>query len=142
MVETLLTLFCLVVSFCFSSKKMKVLSYVQAVFSFVLFFLVFILSPLFTFIYQENNLFFTYIAVFKDILVNFQYNGFSIIKTLLFAIVFLTILSIFTIIEYCRNRVYKKESETKISPQRKKYSKVVYVESERKKYLRLSRLLN
>ena len=142
MIEILLTLFCLVVSFGFNNRKMKILSYCQAVLSFVLFFLVIILSPEFSFIFDRNSSFLSYIEAIRDVFLNFQYNGISIIKILLFAIVFLTILSIFTIIEYCRNKKCKKFFDDDILIQKKRCPTFIYIINKRKMYLRLSRLLN
>ena len=142
--EILLTLFCFIVSIVFSHKKMKILSYFQVVLSFIVFLLV---STLFIdeSIFRENSGIRLYVEAIKDVMLNYRgVNGceVSIASIIVFAMVFLTVLSIFSILEYVKSKKLKEESETKVPLQIKKSSNFFYVRNEKKKYLKLCRLLN
>ena len=114
MLALTITVFCLIVSFAVSSKKMKVKSIAQAVLAFILAFLVLFLLPESPFVSLTKRIIgFDAYLIFEDVLTSLTTFGISITNLIAYAVLFLTILSIFSIIEYVKDHI-KKNTEREI----------------------------
>ena len=138
MIELMLTIFCLIVSFMFGSK-MKVKSIAQAVLAVIMAFIVFFLMPN----APLSHLIEPYtLCIVQEVLTEISASGISITNIILYAVFFLTILSIFGIVEYVKERFDKKESITKKVEERKTFIREEETFFENKIYLLFCRLLN
>lgn len=143
MIELFLTIFCLFVSFVFSSKKMKIKSIVQVILSVVLTFIVLFLlpnAPLASFL--EQKLGDGTLAVLQDVLINIERYGISIIKIITYAVIFLTLLSIFDIVEYVQEKTKQSKTEKIVLKEKKYRVKDKFIFIENKVYLLFCRLLD
>ena len=134
------TIFCLIVSFVFSSKTMKVKSIAQAVLAIMLSFLVFFLvpgAPLSQLIDPYT------LSIVQDVLTNISTSGVSIISIIFYAILFLTILSLLEIVEYVKDQINEKKEKI-IKKEVSSEFAIVKKHSfnEQKIYLLFCRLLN
>ena len=139
MLELVLTMFCLIASFVFTSKKMKIKSIAQAVLAVVLAVLVFFLmpnAPLSHFIEPSS------LEIMQEILTEISSIGVSIISIILYAIIFLTILSFIEIIGFVKERIVKKEEISNKVFEEKFYITEKNTFFEQKIYLLFCRLLD
>ena len=139
MIAFVLTVFCLLVSFVFDSKKMKVKSIAQAVLAVILAVIVFLLMPNAPFSYLIKP---AALKVIQDVLTEISASGISITNIILFSVYFLTILSIFGIVEYVKEQIDEKEPISKKVEVRKTFICETKTFCEHKIYLLFCRLLN
>ncbi len=137
-----LTTFCLVVSFALSSKRMRFKAMLQFVLSVFLFALVLFILPDAPFGYViEDNLGEGTLEIVHSALLDIQKLGISVVEVINFAIIFVTLLSFFDIVEYVQRKICKKEESKKVpaTQQDKTVKFLAYAEN---KYLLFCRLLN
>ncbi len=137
-----LATFCMVVSFALSSKRMKLKAVLQFVLSAFLFALVLFILPDAPFAYLiESKLGEGSLEVIRFAFLDFERFGISVLDIINFAILFLTLLSFFDIVEFVQSKIGKKEESKKVlSTQQDKTAKfLAYAEN---KYLLFCRLLN
>lgn len=143
MIEFVLSLFCLIVSFKFSSKKMKILYYVQAILSFFEFLLVLFVLPNAIFKLQgTSGQISRMIKSLQVLVLSTNSLNFSLIEVIMFAILFMTVLSIANILEYIQ--IFIKE-QSEITTTLHKDIQLTSLEEPQKKekiYLVLCRLIS
>ena len=139
----LLVLMCLIASFVFENKKMKVKSIVQLILAIILFFIVFFFLPKAPF----EKLAARYIGQRSFMLIqavlNETFTNFSVVKVIVCAVLFLTVLSIFDIVVFVRERVKISDELTWKTQTKQKYNfvKSSHNDSENKIYLLFCRFL-
>ncbi len=143
MIQLVLATLCVVVSFCLSSRKMRIKAMAQVVLAVLLFALVLFILPNAPFGYLlENCLGEELTEIVHSALEDIQRYGVSVVSIINFAILFVTLLSIFDIAEFVQRHKSNTPQTEKVQPSRNDGLRKEKCLAQPKFYLMFCRLLN